>query len=111
MWMPLESVVPKSGQAWKVVSWLVGILGAGAVLLWGFQSSTDVGSMVGVLGGALLGLVSLAAMCLSVRCNHCGARWVWMAISTQKVFQWWTWLMSQTVCPKCGNAPDGQVET
>ena len=98
------SVVRKSGQWWKVVvaTWAV-IVGAGLV---GYQLS-QIGSMApesppvfAMVGGAI-DLLGLLIAYIAVRCQNCGARWIWLAMTEQHAGNWWNWLSAQSKCPRC----------
>jgi hypothetical protein len=100
--MPGDSVIQKSRQVWKIVAGWIGVFAGGIALVGGIQGE---GNPTIAIGGILLGLGSFVAMCLSIRCHRCGARWLWMAVSQQKHLHWWNWLVAQTVCSKCGDDP------
>jgi hypothetical protein len=98
-----SSVIRKSGQWWKVViaSWAI-ILGAGFT---GYHL-TQIGSMapdappVFAWVGAALSLMGLLIGCMAVRCQNCGARWIWIGMKEQVASNWVNWL-AQSTCPRC----------
>jgi hypothetical protein len=97
-----NAVVAKSGQDWKIHVFFAASMIGGVLMLCGLRIHTNAGFLVCMLSGVLLELGSLAAVCLAVRCPRCGARWFWMAVSSQKSDQWLKWLYAQSECPKCG---------
>ena len=97
-----DSVVAKSGQAWKLVAGGSVLVIAGCVLAWGLWGG---GSTKIAAWALLVGLLSMPATWFALRCPKCGARWLWMAVSKQKSLQWLDWLYAQKVCPRCGHDP------
>jgi hypothetical protein len=95
------SIVPKSRQGWKLVAGIVGNWLGAAALWWGLREDKPRFGF----GGLLLALVAMVSVAIAIRCRRCGARWLWMAVSTQPDLQWWKWLVAQEVCPKCGHDP------
>jgi hypothetical protein len=100
-----ESVLVRSGQGWKALT-----LGAGSLLS---ASSFVTGMMLiggrqGAFGVYLLLLgtaifaCSFTFACATIRCPHCGDRWLWSAISHSDAAGWASVLFAQRVCPKCG---------
>jgi hypothetical protein len=100
-----ESVVIRSRQVWKlVVGFAVLTVGFG-VMVYGVQGGRTQGSFELAMTGVLLALAGVAWACLSIRCRACGMRWLWFAVKTQDRHAWLQWLLSQRVCPSCGNDP------
>jgi hypothetical protein len=97
-----NSVISKSRQSWKLMAGFAVTCGGGLALTYGLR---DPGIPAVAIGGLLLALLSMVTTWFSIRCHQCGARWLWMALSTQRSLQWWDWLEAQKVCPKCGNDP------
>ena len=99
--MPPNSIVPKSRQGWKLALGVAAIYLVGATLWWGIHRQKGEFELAGLLGFVLV----IIAVPLSISCRQCGARWLWIAVKTQRHNQWWYWLLAQTVCPKCGCDP------
>jgi hypothetical protein len=100
-----DSVMLKTGQGWKAF-----IFGCGSVL-----SALSIVAGVMLFGGkdttlafylVLFGVVAFASSlgfaCSSIRCPHCGAHWIWLAITRSGVADWAFSLASRRVCPACG---------
>lgn len=100
--MPADSAVRKSSQGWKLVAGLAGTFAGGFLL---FLIGLPQENALAAIGGIVLGLGSFFAMCLSIHCPRCGARWMWIAVSKQQHLGLWNWLCAQKVCPKCGYDP------
>jgi hypothetical protein len=99
--MPSDSIIAKSRQGWKLaVGITIGYAG-GAALLWSLRREIAALAPIGIA----LALGSFAGMALAIRCCNCGARWLWIAVSTQHHLRWWHWLNAQMVCPKCSHDP------
>ena len=99
-----SSVIRKSGQWWKVVvaTWAV-ILGAcfvGYHLIQLDSVSPESPPVFAWVGGAL-NLVGLLIAYIAVRCQNCGARWIWLAMTEQRAGRWYHWLSAQSECPRC----------
>ncbi len=41
--------------------------------------------------------------CLAIKCDKCGLKWFWRAVSTQHSREWGLWLANLTECPGCGD--------
>ena len=100
-----DSVVVKTGQGWKVL-----IFGCGSMLS-AFSLIAGVTLFDGeettlALCLVLIGVVSFAGClvfaCFSIRCPHCGARWLWLAVARAGAMDWAFSLASRHVCPVCG---------
>ena len=69
-----------------------------------------VGKVLGVLVEfvSMAGFVALFAAALlsacRIRCPQCGLRWFLYAIRKQPLGEWFGWLNSFSVCPKCGRS-------
>jgi len=79
------------------------LFGIGAWVIPGLQSSyvgffIDLGMMFCFVG-------SFIWACVAVRCPHCGAKILWMAISSKPLGQWMEWQSKLQSCPRCGFAP------
>lgn len=100
-----ESVIVKTGQGWKALTFVCGaILSAfslfgGLALLSGKQTPF---ALYLVLLGTATSVFSLLFACGSIRCPHCGSRWVWLAITRADASDWFSTLVAQKVCPGCG---------
>lgn len=98
-----NSVLAKTGQTWKLIAGVVGLVGGSGAMFFGLSRLSH-GGMPWALGGIALGAVVGVWACVSVRCGRCGMRWVWKAIRTQEQLQWLNWLTAQRVCPRCGHS-------
>jgi hypothetical protein len=65
-----------------------------------------VGKVLGVLGEFVRVAVFAAALLLAcrIRCPQCGLRWFLYAIRKQPLGEWFRWLNTFSVCPKCGRS-------
>ena len=94
-----NSIVARTGQAWKF--WLGFIWQAlGAIAMWGGLQWHPVPWLV--LGGLATTILATIFQWSAIRCRRCGARWLWMAVRTQKASMWFRWLRQQAKCPRCG---------
>ncbi len=98
-----SSIIRRSGQWWKVVaaSWAV-ILGGGFVgypLIQISNMAPERAAVFAMVGGALA-LLGFLIACIAVRCQNCGARWIWLGMTKQDAGNWVNWL-AQSECPKC----------
>jgi hypothetical protein len=96
-----HSVLRTSGQLWKYVVWLVAFLVSSVTVL----VSSRTGHIDLAFGSMLAGLAALFFGWRMVRCQQCGARWLWMAMSEQGAMGWSRWLSEQKACPRCGYDP------
>jgi hypothetical protein len=100
-----ESVLVRSGQGWKALTFLIGsVLSAlslltGLMLISGKQATLALYLLV--LGPGIF-IWSLLFACSAIRCPYCGARWVWVAISRSPAADWISLLFAQRVCNACG---------
>jgi hypothetical protein len=99
--MPRNSIVPKSRQGWKLAVGIAGLYLGAVTLWWGLRQNKPEFAVVGLL----VGILPIIVATFAIRCRRCGARWLWIAVSTHNLRQWWEWLLAQTVCPKCGDDP------
>ena|SRR5215471_3997951 len=67
---------------------------------WGGRALVDESAGVAVI---VLFVAALISTC-RVRCPQCGLRWFLYAIRKEPVGEWYYWLKSFSVCPKCGRA-------
>jgi hypothetical protein len=89
------------GQLWKFWVGSAVLLGAIGPMIWLLYSRKgDVGPGI-ILPLLLTGGISLAFLCLSIRCPSCAARWFWLAVSTQEHTEFEGWLLGLRACPRC----------
>ena len=92
-----------SRQRWKL--WLFGV--AVGVIALGFLTSTVIGRKLNVepalvnLVCTFLGLLTLIAASLLIRCPSCRLSLVWYGVSKQPHQTWLSWLLDVQACPKC----------
>jgi hypothetical protein len=100
-----HSVMVKTGQSWKVLVFGCGSmlsafsLVAGVTLLDGKAITL---ALCLVLIGVVAFATSLAFACFSIRCPHCGARWIWLAVTRSGAIDWAFSLALRHICPACG---------
>jgi endogenous inhibitor of DNA gyrase (YacG/DUF329 family) len=83
---------------------MAAIVAAGA-LMWfdaWFAGALRLNRYIPTLIGTGLGLATLVAACIAVRCPSCGMSLVWHAVSKKPFGAWLEWLLTETTCPKCG---------
>lgn len=100
-----NTLLKRSGQAWKLNALFAALVFAGIVLVlaWLGRQSLDSGlRMLLLMAGAFIVPSALALACISIRCPGCDARWLWQAISTRDSGGWLAWLESRECCPACG---------
>jgi hypothetical protein len=99
-----SSVIRKTGQWWKVtVAFWAVIFGIGFVAHDVSQigvSVPDRPPVFAMLGSSLV-LTGFVIAWMAVRCQNCGARWIWLAMTEQVAGNWMTWLFAQSQCPRC----------
>ena len=105
-----NSIIYRTRQSWKLhASFALILLAAVAEALATLQSMAGIVSSKAVaLVGGLGALFTLAALYLyfgSIRCQACGARWMWRAATSSKPGSMGK-LLTAATCPECG-APDG----
>ena len=110
-----QSLLRRSRQAWKVCLGLFWLPLAGLVVMLSPVYDVVGGSgaqraLVVLLGLALGAGGGLWAM-ISVRCPHCGAQLVAMAITERPVGDWWRWLTRLETCPSCGKPGSTHVRS
>lgn len=107
-----NSIVSRTGQVWKVhlSCGLIAAAGAGmayAQLRIRALSADEFTAIM--LPSTGLGLASFAFACLSVRCPVCRARWFWMAVRSQHLGAWLSWLTRLPACPICHPVKEGNA--
>jgi len=102
MMLPAGSVVPKSGQNWKLGVALAGSITGLALLWWCIWGGgpEDYAPL-----GLLLAVLFLVFPCIAIRCRKCGSPWLWTAVSAKGHDGWLNWLAQQSNCPACGFDP------
>jgi hypothetical protein len=99
-----SSVIVRSGQRWKALILLCGFLLSAFFLIAGFALFSEEGvtpALCLVLLGAGTFACSMLFACSSIRCPHCGARWIWIAITRADAVNWIFFLVAQRVCQTC----------
>jgi hypothetical protein len=99
-----ESVIVRSGQGWKALTFLVGSVLSALSLVTGLMLISGEQAMLGLyllLLGSGVFICSLLFACSSIRCPHCGERWVWVMISRSPAADWASSLFAQRVCHAC----------
>ena len=99
-----DSIIVRSGQGWKALTFLLGsvlsalCLVAGLMLISGEQAT--LGLYLLLLGPGVF-VCSLLFACSAIRCPYCGERWVWVMISRYPAPAWAAHLFAQRVCHAC----------
>jgi hypothetical protein len=100
-----DSLIVRSGQGWKALTFVCGSLVSALCLIAGFalfgRNEAAVAAYLILIGSVVL-VCSLLFAYVSIRCSHCGARWVGLAITRTSAADWISVLLTQRVCPKCG---------
>ena len=93
-----------ASQRWKL--WVLGPIAvcAGLLLLWNRQLAfyVDADPFLVSLGGAVLGLTTLVAGCLTLRYPSCRLSLLWYGVSKKSVGSWLEWVLDIQKCPRCG---------
>lgn len=100
-----NSMIAGSGQRWKALIFFCGSVLSMLFLIAGFSlfSGTETALALRlVLFGAGIFACSMLFACGSIRCPHCGARWVWLAVTRANAENWISLLAAQRVCYVCG---------
>lgn len=99
-----DSIIMRSGQGWKALTFMLGSMLSvlsfitGLILISGKQATS--GGYLLLLGSGVF-VCSLLFACGSIRCPHCGKRWVWVLVSRSPSADWASLLFAQRVCPAC----------
>ena len=107
------SILKSSGQWWKAVLSFWSVILGGLAVMYGVQfldSSSHPYAAHSFGLGIVTAIFGFVFACTAIRCRVCGARWVWLAVSTQQVDSWMHWLQGATTCPKC-NEPSSNPST
>lgn len=98
-----ESLIVRSGQGWKALLVLCGSMLSLGSLLTGFLLLDDQPALAVffILGGVGIFVGSMLFACISIRCPHCGARWVWLSLKQEDVGDWLVAVVAQRVCRVC----------
>ena len=102
---PRGSIVQTSHQSWKLFGGFIVLFGGFVAMAYGLAHLQDRDGFAITLAGIAVGLGGPISAALSIRCQACGARWLWLAVGTQEHSRWLNWLSTQTVCPRCGDDP------
>jgi hypothetical protein len=98
-----SSVIRRTGQWWKVAAafWAI-ILGSGLVWYHAAQIGMNAPERLPVIAmlGCTLILIGFLIAWMAVRCQSCGARWIWIGMTDQDAGNWVNWL-AQSKCPQC----------
>lgn len=99
--MSPQSIIKKTGQAWKLYVFAILLVVGFICTFWGQAHTQDVygGAVLGI--GLFAGLTSLIFPAVAVRCPSCGARWFWLAISEIHKDHWLNTILNFTACPRC----------
>jgi hypothetical protein len=100
-----ESLIVRSGQGWKALTFVCGSMLSALSFFSGlalFSGKQTTFALCLVFLGAGIFICSLLFACVSIRCPHCGARWVWLAVTRADAGHWISTLMAQRVCRACG---------
>jgi hypothetical protein len=85
------SVVRTTGQSWKFVAGLAGLLVGSFAPLWP-ATGLDWTS------GTILAIAGYGFACLAIRCPACGKRWFWEAALRPELY---APLARESACPHC----------
>ena len=99
-------LLARTGSGWKLplgLLWAPGF-GFGLILLSLIDALEWSRAAQGILAatGLLLMGLSYVWVFLTVQCRHCGARLLWLAITSHTFNEWLGWVGSLRVCPVCG---------
>ncbi len=95
------SVLKASSQIWKLNAAAAGLLVGGIALMLGVARIHDMLWTKVALAALAFDNILIAWVLTSVRCPHCSARWLWMAVTEQPSGKWITWLLRLRECPRC----------
>lgn len=76
-----------------------------AAMVWGLRQTEAPAGLGLTFTGIVVDLGAAVVTCLSIRCPHCGMRWIWIAVKSQEHLRWINWLIAQRVCPGCDREP------
>jgi len=99
-----NSILRNTGQWWKFVVSIALTLVGGLTMLYGIfklQGESPETLVPAIFGGMALATLGFVFGCIAIRCDECGARIFWHAVSRQKSHVWFLWLMSESNCPSC----------
>jgi len=106
-----ETWLAQTAQRWKVVVFLVWLVGFGtwlnAMLLLNVWL-TDEHALAKIVGATVGGLFSFLWLWAAVRCSECGARVAWLVLRTATVGEWFRVLWTLKACPRCHERVAGQ---
>lgn len=91
--MEEQSVVLRTGQAWKLAIAVLALLVGSVAPLW--PETTH----LGWTGGTILACAGYAFGLVAVRCPDCGSRWFWKAALDAGLYGP---LFRRSACPDCG---------
>ena len=95
--MKVVTLLEKTNQLWKL--YLVFAIAIIPLLVIEFA-----GAFFGLKAHLILGVPVGAAFvvaCVSIRCEICGTRWLWMAIKDRWNKDWDEWVLRLEECPVC----------
>jgi hypothetical protein len=105
-----HSVVVRSGQAWKLMTFLAGasltLLGL-FTALFASVALSETGRIVMLLGSVSLGIGSSAFLALALICPRCRTRWAWWQMRHGSGVDVFGGLMLLRKCPACDFPADG----
>ena len=105
----VNSVLRKTGQWWKFLATITLIVTGGVPMIYGlanFGTGAPDSLLFFIFGGMGLVLFGFVFGCVAIRCDKCGTRLFWHAVSRQKSQVWLMWLLSESSCPNCDNGAD-----
>jgi hypothetical protein len=102
------SFLARTGQWWKVMTFLILFAMAGiflALMVWRINDSTSVRAVPGqiafALAGTATGLAALLWLWFSIRCPRCGTAIGGELLKREPVGRWLARLFELTECPIC----------
>ena len=95
------SFVLVTHQYWKLIVACAMVVASAIAIFVGGRDVRQAWGMRLAVTGIAVGLASLVALFLAVRCPRCGARIVWLAVREQPAGSWLPWLLQLRRCPRC----------
>jgi hypothetical protein len=95
--MKAVNLLEKTNQLWKLnLAFVIAIIAIlvldFAEIYWGPKAYLILGVPVGV---------AFVMACVSIRCEICGTRWLWVAIKSRWNKDWEEWILGLEECPVC----------
>jgi hypothetical protein len=99
------TLLQRTDQSWKIYLFMgLLVLGSLATLLQGFfyaPLGRELAMQI-ALGGMALLIGSFVWAGQSITCPKCQLKLLYHAIRNQKFLNWFSWLLEQETCPRCG---------